>query len=201
VRARLDYLDPALNPPELPFLAAAREESEECASVFETTPYLDAAATPARLHEGLASARFVHFSGHGALDVVAPSFQTLFLAPDARGDGRVFAHELLAGSFAGCELVSLSACESGLGRFDLADNLMGIPAALLSGGVRHVIATLWEVREATARLFFRSLYQELHRGAKCSDAFELARRTTRTSFPAFRDWGAFILTGHEGVEI
>lgn len=196
----LDYLAGALNPHDMPFLAAARAESEECAKVFETPPYLDEAATPARLHEGLATARYVHFSGHGALDVVAPAFQTLFLAPADGHDGRVFAHELLARSFAGCEMVSLSACESGLGRFDLADNLMGIPAALLAGGVRYVIATLWEVREAPARLFFRMLYEALHGGATCVDAFEKARRATRARYPAFRDWGAFILMGHEGVQ-
>ncbi len=196
----LDYVADASNPHGLPMLAASPEEATECAKAFGTEPFLDAAAVPARLHEGLAAARYVHFSGHGEIDVIAPAFQTLFFAPDGDRDGRVFAHELMARSFAGCELVSLSACESGLGRFDLADNLMGISAALLSGGVRYVIATLWEVSDASARLFFRTLYEALHRGASCHGAFDLARQATRTRYPAYRDWGAFIIMGHEGGE-
>ena len=191
----LDYIDPTLNPHRLDMLPAGRAETVECAEAFGVAPYLDAEATPERFLAGLRGARYVHFSGHGKLDVVAPAFQALFLAPQPSSDGRVFAHELLAESFAGCELVSLSACESGLGRFDLGDNLMGIPGALLAGGVKCVVATLWSVRADAARLFFRTLYQCLHANAACVDAFADAQRATRKSFPAFSDWGAFVITG------
>lgn len=191
----LDYREAEMNPFGLQMLVAANKEAKECAQALGVDAYLDAQATRARFFEGLRNSRYVHFSGHGVLDVVAPSFQTLFLAPEPGNDGRLFAHELLIDSFAGCELVSLSACESGLGRFDLADNLMGVPASLLTGGVRYVVATLWSVDVAPARVFFRTLYGELAADAACLDAFSNAQRATRKQYPAFRDWGAFVITG------
>jgi hypothetical protein len=72
---------------------------------------------------------------------------------------------------------------------------MGIPANLLAGGVRYIAATLWPVAVAPARAFFRDLYGRLAKGASCLDAFAAAQRATREQFPAFRDWGAFFLTG------
>jgi CHAT domain-containing protein len=176
-------------------IRAARQEAVACATAMGANALVDGDATRDRFLAGLREARYVHFSGHGMLDVAAPAFQTLFLAPSAADDGRLFAHDLLADSFAGCELVSLSACESGLGRFDIGDNLMGIPAALLAGGVRHIVATLWPVAVEPARVFFGLLYGALAGGATGLDAFAHAQRTTRDRYPALRDWGAFFLTG------
>jgi CHAT domain len=42
-------------------------------------------------------------------------------------------------------LVTLSACETALGRVDRADNLRGLPATLLAAGAEVVVGTLWPV--------------------------------------------------------
>ncbi|MFE5587174.1 CHAT domain-containing protein [Kitasatospora sp. NPDC056531] len=72
-----------------------------------------------------------HAPGH---DAAAPAFQCLYLAPDQRSDGRLHAHELLGLELRGLDLVTLSACETALGRFDASDNPRGLPAALLLSG-------------------------------------------------------------------
>ncbi|WP_075024262.1 CHAT domain-containing protein [Actinomadura madurae] len=59
--------------------------------------------------------------------------------------GRVFAHDILKTDLRGVELVTMSACESALGRFDINDNLHGLPAALLSAGAAAIVGCLWPV--------------------------------------------------------
>ena len=93
------------------------------------------------------------------------------------------------------QVVTLSACETALGRFDRQDNLQGLPAALLLAGVQTIIGTQWEVSDAAAAVFFPTLYRRLNAGSDVFEAFRAAQKTTRTAYPQYWDWGAFYLLG------
>lgn len=187
----LDYA----NHPRLPHLRGAVEETKACAALFGTEPVLNQAATKERVLEALRSSRYVHIAAHGEHNVDAPTFQVVHLAPDEAGDGRLFAYELLTEDLTGLQLVTLGACETGLGRIDRADNLRGIPAALLLAGVRNVIATMWPIFDQASNCFFSCLYEQLADGRDVWDAYHTAQHLTRTRFPQYRDWGAFALMG------
>jgi CHAT domain-containing protein len=105
------------------------------------------------------------------------------------------AHELLSLDLRGTEMVTISACETSLGRIDTADNPRGLVASLLLAGVRCVVGTLWEVRSDTAADFFTSLYQQVKTGVAPREAFTMAQRGTRARYPVYRDWGAFTFVG------
>ena len=92
-------------------------------------------------------------------------------------------------------MITLSACETALGRYDITDNLRGIPASLLQRGARTIIGTLWPVETYTSHDFFTALYRELRQGRSILDAFTTAQRQTRERHPQYRDWGAFNLIG------
>jgi hypothetical protein len=173
----------------------AREEANAVAQVFGTPAIVDADATRAATIEALETARRVHVATHGALHFSAPSFQYLELAPDAASNGRFHAYEALALDLRGLDLVTLSACETALGRFDRSDNLRGFPASFLLAGADTVVGTLWRVETNAARRFFVRLHQLLGEGKSRLDAFGGAQRGTRAEFPDYRDWGAFYLMG------
>ncbi|WP_051855783.1 CHAT domain-containing protein [Streptomyces sp. NRRL B-1347] len=120
----------------------------------------------------------------------------VFLEPDEDGEGRLFAHQILTLDLRGVELVTLSACESALGRYDANDNHRGLPAAFLLAGAATVIGALWPVTAAAATLFFEELYSHLGQGHPKRDAFRHAQRRTRRAFPEYRDWGALTFIGH-----
>ncbi|MEI7031674.1 CHAT domain-containing protein [Streptomyces pratensis] len=167
------------------------------ASMGGTAPVLGADATPRRFLAALSEARYVHVAAHGAHNEWAPWHHCLFLAPDAeRGeDGRVFAHDVLGVDLRGVELVTMSACESALGRFDVNDNLHGLPAAFLQAGAAAIVGCLWPVPPDVATAFFGALYEHLARSAGRRAAFRAAQTTTRARYPAYRDWGAFCFIG------
>jgi CHAT domain-containing protein len=137
----------------------------------------------------------VHLSTHGTHNSHAPAFQCLYLSPEESSDGRFFAYELLGLSLQGLEVITLSACESVLGRFDQGDNLRGIPAYLLNGGVKTLIGTLWSARPEPAERFFTTFYRELHGGESRLDAFAKAQGATRQEFPEYDAWGPFYYIG------
>jgi CHAT domain-containing protein len=170
-------------------------EAHEIASVFGTEAITNTKATKDHVIAALESSRFVHISTHGEHAVAAPAFQCVYVAGGPDDDDRLLAHELLALDLRGLEVLSLSACESGLGRVDTADNLQGVPANALLAGVETLVVTLWPVTADCSRLFFTLLYARLRDRATRRQAFAAAQEKTRDVYPHYRDWGAFALIG------
>lgn len=179
----------------LPAQDALETHAARVAAAMGGHAVLGAAATPRRLLGELADARYVHVAAHGAHNEWASWYQCLFLSPDADDDGRVFAHDILRADLRGVELVTMSSCESALGRFDVNDNLRGLPAAFLSAGASAVIGCLWPVHPQVATEFFGSLYERLARTPDRRAAFRAAQSAVRARHPAFRDWGSFCFIG------
>lgn len=170
-------------------------ETKAVAQIFDTAPVLESETTRGRWITALQSAPFVHLSTHGTHNRYAPAFQCLYLAPEESSDGRFFAYELIGLDLHGLEVLTLSACETVLGRFDPGDNLRGIPAYLLKGGVKTLIGSLWSAQAEPAERFFSTFYKELFGGKSRLDAFAKAQRTTRQEFPEYDAWGPFYYIG------
>ena len=183
------------NPFQQDLLPQSISETESIAQIFKTPPLLERDVTRSRWMAALQSVPFVHLSTHGAHNRYAPAFQCLYLAPEDASDGRFFAYELIGLDLKGLKILTLSACETVLGRFDPSDNLRGIPAYLLTGGVKTIIGTLWSARPEAAERFFTTFYSELSGGKSTLDAFALAQRATREQFPLYDDWGPFYYIG------
>ncbi|MEV0535581.1 CHAT domain-containing protein [Kitasatospora sp. NPDC050463] len=174
---------------------ALERHAAAVAGAMDGKAVLGGAATPRRFLRELDHARYVHVAAHGAHNEWAPWYQCLFLAPDPDNDGRVFAHDILRADLRGVELVTMSSCESALGRFDANDNLRGLPAAFLAAGASAVIGCLWPVHPDVATDFFGKLYEQLSSGSDLRAAFRTAQRHTRNKHPAYRDWGSFCFIG------
>jgi CHAT domain-containing protein len=178
--------------PKVPPLTSSIAEATAVAHIFGTAPILDAAATKPRVAQTFATSNRVHLSTHGKHNVIAPAFQCLYVAGETEAE-RIFAYELLALDLRGLDVLTLSACETALGRFDRGDNLRGLPASLLLTGVHAIVATLWPVGSEPAATFFPAFYTALQPGVRVRDAFHSAQLACRAAHPAYPDWGAFYL--------
>ncbi|MEW9508932.1 CHAT domain-containing protein [Streptomyces bacillaris] len=184
----------------LPAEPALDEHARAVAAAVGGVAVTGPAATRARLFTELATADVVHLAVHGTLDRDAPWLHCLHLAPDEDDDGRVFAHDFLEHDLSGVRLVTLAACESALGRFDRADNVRGVPAALITAGVRAVVGCLWAVRPEPAAYFYHHLHERAAEEESAERAFRAAQNATRARYPHYRDWGAFtFLRGRSGI--
>lgn len=166
------------------------EQARHIAALFGTTALVGADATPVAVRERLGGQRYLHIAAHGRQDADAPVFARVYLegAP-------LHAYEILQQDLRGVELVTLSACESALLRYDFHDNLHGLAPAFLRAGAHAVVGALWPVEPDVAHVFFIRLYANLHEGAAPVPAFHEAQRHTRARHSAYRDWGAFMFLG------
>src|SRR5262249_48603971 len=81
--------------------------------------------------------RYLHFATHGLLDERQPLASALLLAQDSSPhDGRLTADHVLRTWKLDADLVTLSACESGRGKFSIGEGYLGFSQALFVAGAR-----------------------------------------------------------------
>lgn len=137
--------------------------------------------------------RYLHIASHGVFNAAAPMNSALLLAKDSQNDGSLTVGELYSLRL-NADLVTLSACETGLGQIANGDDVVGLTRGFLYAGTRSIIASLWKVDdEATAYLMTR-LYTGLKDTSK-REALRLAQIETRKKYPHPFYWAAFQLTG------
>ncbi|MDP6540369.1 MAG: CHAT domain-containing protein [Planctomycetota bacterium] len=94
-------------------------------------------------------------------------------------------------------LVVLSACASAEGRFVDAEGLLGFARALLDGGARNLLVTLWPVTDDAAAAFTPIFHDALCAGASPALAAREARAALRSAGRPAADWAAFRALGRD----
>lgn len=96
------------------------------------------------------------------------------------------------------ELVTLSACETGLGKYRSGDGLHGLTRAFTCAGARNVVASFWSVNDASTRQLMEFFYRDINKGAGYSQALANAKRNfikENRSFAHPYYWAGFVLNG------
>jgi CHAT domain-containing protein len=73
------------------------------------------------------------------------------------------------------DLVTLSACETGLGKVFQGEGLVGLTRAFQFAGARTVLASLWPVSDEGTAELMRSFYTNLKGGATKNEALRAAQ--------------------------
>jgi CHAT domain-containing protein/Tfp pilus assembly protein PilF len=207
-RGREGYLmafgDPRYPPGDrrLPSLQASRQEVQEIAGLFGSGARvaLGEQATEERALEEGRAARYLHFAVHGLVDRRLPLDSALALATperavEGRANGLLQAWEVFEKMRLDAELVTLSACETGLGREMAGEGLVGLVRAFHYAGAPSVVASLWWVADrSTADLMVR-FYAGLQRGLTKDEALRQAQAGLARSGVHPFHWAAFQLHG------
>jgi CHAT domain-containing protein len=123
--------------------------------------------------------------------------------PDANpnDDGRLTALEATDLSLEGTELVTLSACSTGLGSQATGEGVYGLQRSLRVAGARSTLLTLWEVDDEATKAFMVMYCRLLKQGEGRAEALWKVQREIRVhagwSHPHF--WAAWQLSGDGGA--
>ncbi len=117
---------------------------------------------------------FIHLATHGVIDEDIPARSAVILTqvglPDPLEqalnnrtvfDGRLSVREIQRGWELDAELVTLSACETALGRQAGGEGFVGFTQALLMSGTRSVVLSFWKVDDKATALLMTRFYQDL----------------------------------------
>lgn len=95
--------------------------------------------------------------------------------PDHK-DGIMSAREISGMDLTGVRLVTVSACQSGLGKIT-PDGVFGIQRGLKNAGVQSMIVSLWEVDDEATRHFMVNFNKALADGRDIGESFTFARES------------------------
>jgi len=109
----------------------------------------------------LAKYRYLHFATHGEANSVMAFQSSLILHGDDKSVARLTAREILEKWKLNAELVTLSACETAIGKSGGGDGLLGFAQAFLTAGARSVCLSLWKVDDAATALLMDRFYRNL----------------------------------------
>lgn len=184
-------------------LPGSRREVSAVATAFPATrTYLASNATEDRVKSLDRGGRFVHFAVHGIVDERAPLDSALALsAPPAsakdRDNGMLYAWEIFERVRLDADLVTLSACRSASGTDRRGEGIMGLTRAFFYAGAHSVLASLWNVGDASTGTFMRSFYGAWARGEPKAEALRHAQLAAirRGQWPL--RWAGFQLYGDD----
>jgi CHAT domain-containing protein len=174
----------------LPHVAA---EVHAVAQAFEAQPdgaatvRLDDEATQPALRTALAGADVLHLACHGQFRADSPYFSALQL-----GDGALTVRDAATLPLQ-AQLVTLSACETGVNKVAPGDELLGLLRGFLMAGAPRVLSTHWTVDDASTATLMAQFYRGVLGGARPAAALRAAQRALAREQPHPYHWAAFAL--------
>jgi len=141
--------------------------------------------------------QIIHFACHGFLAEEFPFRSALVLAldDDPQEDGFLQVRELYNLRLK-ADLVVLSACQTGAGKLERGEGILGLPRVFFYAGARSVMLTLWRINDESTAKFMNLFYRYLSDGSDKAQALRLAKLdmiNSKFSHPFY--WAAFVLSG------
>lgn len=161
--------------------------------------YLNDQATEAKIKtHSLKGYSLLHFATHGVVDENTPELSRIYLqaGTDAE-DGELYAGEIYTMEL-GADLVTLSACQTGLGKISKGEGIIGLSRALVYAGAKNIVVSYWSVSDESTAQLMTSFYAHLVNNTR--PAYSRDLRTAKLmllngKYAAPYYWAPFVLIG------
>jgi len=182
-------------------LGPLKYNTSEVRSVLDIRPgvsLVGAHATKAQFLEQHKNYGMIHLATHGKANDGEGDFSYLAFTNHSDLDFKLYANEIYSLDLQ-CELVTLSACESGLGELKSGEGIISLARAFSFAGAKSIVSTLWSVNDHSTVDLMSSFYKNLARSKTKDVALQqakisyLQKADHSAAHPFF--WSAFIAVG------
>jgi CHAT domain-containing protein/Tfp pilus assembly protein PilF len=198
----------------LPF---TRKEVEALRGLFpeRVRVFIGVEASEEALKRLPAGTSIVHIAAHAFVDERFPLDSGLVMTipampSEGAENGILQAWEIFEQIRMNADLVTLSACQTGLGKEMGGEGLIGLTRAFQYAGAHAVLSTLWSVADESTAQFMKTFYGHLKAGKSKAEALRLAQLSfihhPATASAGYRlpaaalshplHWAPFVLNGH-----
>ncbi len=144
---------------------------------------------------GLSNYQYLHFATHGVVDALRPKRSRIYLGAGKSDDGALYSAEIYNLNL-DASLVTLSACETGLGKLSKGEGIIGLSRALIYAGAKNLVVSLWSVSDNSTAELMMNFYTKINYNNYASSL-----RSAKLDMIASNDyakpyyWAPFILIG------
>ncbi len=147
--------------------------------------------------------RFLHIASHGFINVESPSLSGILLYKDTsmiQEDGILFSGEIYNINI-NSELVTLSACQTGAGKIQAGEGVMGLSRAFFFAGAKNLNVSLWKVSDNSTEQLMVYFYNQVLEKKRNNNNFASSLRKAKIKLieggkyacPYY--WASFVLIG------
>lgn len=160
-------------------LLFAEEEAKNIEQLHsDVTVFKREKATKVTFLNHAANYGILHLATHAKVDSIFDAFSGLALAvtDDSTDDGLLMGYEISDLNLKNCELVTMSACETGRGQKAKGEGLLGLPRIFLGAGANQVVMTSWKIADQfSSKLMTRFYDNFLNKKMLKSEALQAAK--------------------------
>ena len=167
--------------------------------------YLSDMASEKRFKQKSEQYGILHLAMHGAVDLNDPNYNHLkFSNMDVSSDedNMLYQYEI-ANMNLDAQLVVLSACETGVGKYAQGEGVYSLGRSFMYAGTPSVVMSLWKVSDASTSQIMPYFYENLSNNESKVAALHNAKlKYLRSADLAKRHpfyWSAFVVVGEGGV--
>jgi len=150
-------------------------------------------ATESWLQKHIGDYQIIHIASHGEFDPINPLFSSLKLTRDTAQDGNFEVNEVFSLNI-NADIVTLSACQTGLGKITGGDELVGLNRAFIYAGTHSLLSSLWRVSDISTAILIKHFYRNYVVDNK-AESLRKAQLLVKRLYPHPSYWAGFNLTG------
>ena len=186
-----------------PRLKYSGQEIEKISALFKkekVSLFKREEATEERLKKlNLDNYKILHFATHCIIDDIKPDRSYIvFSVGSASGEDEILQTREVFHLKLNSELVTLSACQTGLGQLIKGEGVVGLSRAFFYAGASSALISLWAVHDQATSQFMERYYFHLRTSHSVMDALQKTKLemidSGVLSHPYY--WAAFIVTGN-----
>lgn len=143
---------------------------------------------------------YIHLATHGLADAKTPELSRIFLTPTQVDDGNLYAGEIYNLNLT-ADIVTLSACQTGLGKVATGEGVIGLTRAMMYAGASNVVVSLWSVSDqSTSQLMIDFYKNHVYHSNRIGFSDDLRKAkiqmiaSEKYSAPYY--WAPFVLIGN-----
>ena len=191
---------PALRGASFVPLPGARKEIDAISEFFEGDFLVDQQASEQLFKNTAGQYQILHLAMHGVADKRNPTQSRLMFTPqdDNVEDDTLYTYELYNMKLL-AEMVVLSACGTGEGKYIDGEGIMSLAHAFMYAGSASVVQSMWNTEDESSAKLMTYFYESLAEGHNKSEALQQAKLKYLERHPGAEGhpfyWAGFLLNG------
>ncbi|MEE9349445.1 MAG: CHAT domain-containing protein, partial [Flavobacteriaceae bacterium] len=176
------------------------QEAKNISQYFSGTVYNGNNASIVNFKKELATHNLLHFATHASANDAFPDYSYLAFSDDKKTSNLLYVKDIYNYQI-NADLVTLSACETGVGKLQKGEGMMSLARAFNYAGVPSIVTTLWKINDQSTSEIMEYFYKNLYNGLSKKEALRQAKLSylELCDDPILKHpyyWSGIVLTGN-----
>lgn len=177
-----------------------KKEVQQILTSFKGKSFIDEQASLQNFTLNISDYSILHLATHAVFDDEKPEYSYLAFTPNTQSDDLLFVKDLYNLTLS-AGLVTLSACESGIGELKRGEGFLSLARGFFYSGAASIASTLWKVNDNSSSDLMGDFYFNLAEGKTKDQSLREAKLSfleknleNGLSHPYF--WSGYIIQGN-----